>query len=426
METSQIESVIVENVRKLTQHPSFLAWKESKPIAHKDIILINNSFVFRDVKTIKAKEFLSIIDNEETFEDDIAIARGIQFNVDFKHISSKSTNLQDIEPLSSQITPQLEKLGQLVFLLIGEILDTEIIEVHMNHSSFSTVAWDPTMQDIVRIETDRILVSRTDDEDLVWNILETQLQNEENSISEGLKEALGVALDKLQDHAVAHVRIPQPGEEIRSGMTDAILVVLREQRDEYSAAISELGDSNLSVSSLNDILRIAYNFASDATGYLRLIVSICDLKPVVLWGTIAEHYTLSEAFNSLPWSRSRQKASLKNYTQSIADARNSAFHNLFPFRKSLRVPLSEEALGTPELQLFSEHTKKKNNQLTYDDKALVDVLLEFTRARERRLPLSFWQKYLDVMNATITLFESTSRFLKTLATARLDKKSIRI
>jgi hypothetical protein len=145
-------------------------------------------------------------------------------------------------------------------------------------------------------------------------------------------------------------------------------------------------------SALNDVLRIGYNFASDATGYLRLIVSVCDLKPIVLWGTISE--------------------------QSIADARNNAFHNLFPFQKSLRVPLPEAALGEPQLQIFSEHAKKSNNPLTYKDKELVDVLMDFSRAREQSLSITFWEKDLDVMNATISLFQRTNEFIRVHAETR--------
>lgn len=386
-----------------------------------DVLLINNSFVFRDdVKTNKADAFLSLVVEDPAAEPDIAIARGVRFNVDFKRMASASTNLPALDPLGTQIAPQLEQLGHLVFLLIGEVEDTEVIESPLNHGAFSIVVLDPTIREIAQVETNRIVVSRTDDENLIWNAVATQFATGGIEIPIGLRDALGVALDHLQDQAVARVRIPQPGEGVAAGITDAILEVLREQRDEYAVAVDACaGGGATSGSSLNDVLRIAYNFASDATGYLRLIVSVCDLKPIVLWGTIAEHYALSEAFHSLPWSRSKRKPSLKNYQQSIADARNSAFHNLFLFRKSLRVPLPEAALGAPELQIFSEHTKKSGNQLTYKDKELVDVLMEFTRARERSLPTSFWQKNLDVMNATISLFERTSEFAKMLASARV-------
>lgn len=114
----------------------------------------------------------------------------------------------------------------------------------------------------------------------------------------------------------------------------------------------------------------------------------------------------------------KTKALPKQLPENDPDARNSAFHNLFPFRKSLKVPLPDAALGTPELRIFAQHTKKSENQLTYRDKELVDVLLEFTRARERRVSLSFWQKNLEVMDAMIRLFQRTNEFLKLLVDAR--------
>lgn len=401
------------------EHSNFISWRERENLNPGDAVLINNSFVFRDVKTNKADEFLAIVFNDRSTCPDIAIMGDVRFNVDFKRIPSSSINSAATTPLISCIGPQLERLGHLVFLLIGEVQDTEVLEVPLNHSAFTSVFWDPTRADPAHIEDDHVIVTRTDDELLVWNILETALTESGDQVPDGLREALGVALDKLQDLAVAKVRIPQAGEEIPMGITDSILTVLREQRDEYRQAVSGLtGGAPETGSSLNDVLRLAYNFASDATGYLRLIVSVCDLKPIVLWGTIAEHYALSVAFHSLPWGRSNRKPSLKNYQQSIGDARNSAFHNLFPFRKTLRVPLPESALSGPELQIFSEHSKKSSNQLTYNDKELVDVLVEFTRARERRLPVAFWENNLEVMNATIALFEKTNQFLKMLAAVR--------
>jgi hypothetical protein len=289
----------------------------------------------------------------------------------------------------------------------------------MKTGEYATVVWDPTIPEVARLDGDRIVVNRTDDEELIWRVLHQDPVIAGADDLHLLRQNLGIALDKLQDQALAQVRIPQPGEEIGMGITDAILAVLREQRNEYARALQPgtTGDTAVAPTP-NDVLRIAYNFASDATTFLRLIVSICDLKPIVLWGTIAEHFELAEAFNSLPWSRSTHKPSLKSYQQAIGDARNSAFHNLFPFRKSLRISLPEMALGAPELQIFSEHTKKSQNQLTYRDRELVDVLIEFTRARERSLSLSFWAKNLKVMDATVNLFQRTNDFVKALSRVR--------
>jgi len=73
-----------------------------------------------------------------------------------------------------------------------------------------------------------------------------------------------------------------------------------EQRAQYTDSLVALRFLEVQTFKLKRDLAFAYNFASDATGYLNLIVSICDLRPLVLWGTIAEHLTLSEAFRGLP------------------------------------------------------------------------------------------------------------------------------
>lgn len=415
----RIEELIRNSVRRLTEDPTFLAWKDEEEPAPADIIVINNSFVFHDVKTNKAEEYLCLVLNEPSEPPTLGVALGMRINADFKRVAAKSKNPPQLHPLATAVSSQLAKLGHLVFLLVGEVLDKEILEVALNQQRFRAVVWDPTLASVAVVDGDRIVVSQTGDEDAVWAVVSNDLTEQGEDAPQSLRDALGIALDKLQEQAVARVIIPSAGEALRFGITDAILTVLREQRDQYTAAVARGGAGGIEAqSALNDVLRIAYNFASDAIGFLRLVVSVCDLKPVVLWGTIAEHFALARAFRSMPWSRSRSKPSLNNYQQTIGDARNSAFHNLFPFRKSLRVALPEAALGAPELQIFSEYTKKRENQLTYQDKELVEVLLEFTRARERSLSLTFWQKNLDLMNATITLFERTNDFVKILAETR--------
>lgn len=419
MASPNVEVAIKDSVRRLTDSPGFTAWRDAESPKPGDVLLVNNSFVFRDVKTNKADAYIALTVSDAGADAEASIVTGVRFNSDFKRMVGTSSNLPARIPITSAVEVQLAQLGHLVFLLIGEVHDTEIVETHIDHADYSAAIWDPSSHDVVRVDGDRIVVNRTDDEEAVWSGVEAHYATLGESAPAELRVAVGISLDKLQDQAVASVAIPAPGETPGYGITDAILSVLREQRDQYALAVERcVAGGPDAPAALNDVLRISYNFASDATGFLRLIVSVCDLKPLVLWGTVAEHYALSLAFHALPWSRSKTKPSLKNYQQAIADARNSAFHNLFPFRKSLRVPLPEAALGAPQLQIFSEHAKKTSNQLTYQDKQLVDVLLEFTRARERSLSLTFWQRNLDVMNATITLFERTSDLVKLLASTR--------
>ena len=67
------------------------------------------------------------------------------------------------------------------------------------------------------------------------------------------------------------------------------------------------------------------------------------------------------------------------------------------------------------LRIFSEHSRKKENDLTYQDKEMVDLLKEFTITREHAVPSGFWPRNLEVMDATIELFQGVSETLKLLA-----------
>ena len=422
MAVSDIVEYINLSIEMLINHPGFTDWASNQTLSPGGHVVVNNSFVFRDVKTVKSEKYLALTVNENNrFDIKPSIAKGLRFNLDFKHYPSEYISFSYTD-LDTEVEQEMAQLGYLLFILIGHIEDQTILTVPLGNKAFKSVFWDPTLDELFRIDGEQIIVHETHDEDALWQKITEHYKSTGDKIPDGLQEAFGVALDKLQEQAQAELRIPPIGKSSQRGITDAIVEVLREQRNQYSEALARFEGSDSSDSTaLNEVLRIAYNFASDAIGYLKLIVSICDLKPLVLWGTIAEHHVLSEAFRHLPWTRSRNKPSLKNYNLNVADARNSTFHNLFPFRKTLNVHLPERALRGAELHIFSEYTKKKENLLTYKDKALVDVLVGFTRARERRVAPRFWRQNLKVMNATIALFAKTSEFVKVLhANARAN------
>lgn len=413
MSQVQVCEAIRQNTSRLLKHPSFEQWAKSETLEAGDYIIVNNSFVFRDVKTKKSEYYLClVVDNNGNIPPDPKIATGVRLNSDLKRFSVRSKNLPALTDLEQAVSQEMARLGQIIFLLIGEVRDIVITEP-VGHTAFSSVRWDPFSSQLFLVSGNEIIVSEIHDEEAIWSAIEQYFQSTGQGVPTGLREAIGVALDKLHDKAIAEVEIPPFGTTPRAGITDAIVTVLEDQRNYYEQVLRQyLRGKDTSL--FNEILRISYNFASDATSYIRLIVSICDLKPVVLWGTIAEHYALSEAFRNLPWTRTRNKPSLENYERTVADARNSAFHHLFPFRKTLRIPLPDTALQGAELRIFSEHTRKKENRLRYPDEELVDILKEFTRAREQRPSDRFWQQNLQVMDATIELFRRTSDFIKVL------------
>lgn len=415
---SSLETVVEDEVKRLAQHKSFKAWKKEQQLKPGGLVIVNNSFVFRDVDTNKAEEYIAlrVADTGDlTFPP--AIASGFRINLDLKYLPPTSS-LPATRSLKAALADGMKHLGELVFILIGDVEDSRVLREQVNHADFDEIAWTPSLKDSVRVDGRRIEVGQVHDEDATWSSLEKHYGDSGQPVPEGLREAVGVALDKLQQSAAADLVIPKVGQSVRSGITDQIVAVLREQMKQYGTALSRLTRSPNDSTAHNEILRLAYNFASDATGYLNLIVSVCDLKPLVLWGTVSHHYALSEAFRHLPWTRSRNKPSMKNYVETISDARNSAFHNLFPFRKSLNVQLTGSALAGAELRIFSEHGRKKDNVLSYRDKPLVDVLTVFTRARERRVTTRFWKQNLEVMAEAVGLFEATDRFVKAVHAAR--------
>jgi hypothetical protein len=407
---------IRQSISRLLSHDGFKNWLRNENVEAGDHILVNNSFVFRDVSTTKSEFYLAMIVNSrgKVDPDDPKIASGIRINSDFRRYSCRSRNLPTLIDLDQAVASEISKLGSIIFLLIGQVKDDLIFEEQVNHSAFGLIRWDPSISQEVDISGNRVTVRDAYNEDEIWRYIEEYFRSQNQNVPSGLHEAISIALDKLQIEAIADVEIPPFGAPPpKEGITDAIVQALREHRKQYGDALNQY-QAGQSPSALNEILRIAYNFATDATKYIRLIVSICDLKPIVLWGTIAEHYALSEEFKSLPRTRSQKKALLSEYESIIADARNSAFHHLFPFRKTLRASV---ALQKSELFMFSEHTRRGRNQLVYQDKELIDLFLQFTRAREARPPDRFWQQNLRVIDATINLFERTSDFLKSLHSA---------
>lgn len=410
-----IEQAVRRRVNAFISRAGISSQDKALAFKPKDLLLINNSFVFREKRTIKTKKSEKYVCVHVTsggnFSRSPRVATGISINSDFKRIPARDTNKLNLVPLKDALKSELYRLGNLVFILIGHIDDTVINRHAIQNSDYSELVWDPSSKDSVKLTAPTITISDARNEFEVWAQIEVEFSRLEADIPEGLPDAFALAIEKLKDEAVANLVLPSHGNMHSPNMTESIVQVLQEQRDEYVDALTKSRNEKM-VS--NDILRIAYNFASDAITFIRLIVSICDLKPVVLWGTMDKHFALAEALRNLPWHRHRNKPALSNYRATIADARNSAFHNLFPFRKSLDVSLPEDSLQEAKMRIFSEHTKKKHNVLLYQDKELVDLLFEFTRARDRQVSLQFWESNLKVMDATIELCDATGDFLAEL------------
>jgi len=410
---------IAGSARQITESHEFIEWSESHSLHAGDIIGLNNSYLHRVGRVSKSDRYLGLVVQEEGGLPVVpVVVDGVHFHTPFSQFRPGHGNAPAIVPLYDAIEVERESLGDLVFILIGVVQDTVRLSDPINHGLFDVLTLDPTISTDLTIQGREVTIRSTFDEERLWGLLveeQTKLGHPVGQDS-ALRQAFEVSLDALAAGSYARLVFPSEIGTDTDCVLRSIVKVLEEELEAYGAALKKChGDPDVDPYAFNEILRISYNFASDATTLIRLISNVCDLKPLLLWATLGEHYALSNALASLPWTRTATKPSLEAYARVIGDARNKAFHNLFPFRKTLEVELPTTALKNVSLRLFSEFGNKKTaNELRYQDKELVDVLMQFTRARERRAPASFWRTNFEVMEATVALFAKVEAVLNHL------------
>jgi len=316
------------------------------------------------------------------------------------------------------ITQQKKALGQLVFGLIGIVNEDRRVEVTPQSGSIKRIVWNPSASKLLAIAGDAVEIKSVDDEETLWAAYQRAADAAGLTVLPQTQAEFAEALDTLLGLGAASLRLPDGDTRARIGVLDTIVKALREHVSAYTTALAKYNRAQAAdarKTHFNEVLRVAYAFSQEASTLLKLIVSVCDLKPLVLWPTIDRHHQLSEALKSLPWTRSRRKPSLKGYIELVGDARNRAFHNVFPFDKALHFELPQGALAGAELRIFSEFgSRSHGNELNFHDKPLAEVMLAFTRARQRPTPDAFWQKNEGVMNCMIDLFADTNEVLKQL------------
>jgi hypothetical protein len=420
---ASIEECVVRAVRRIEAHQEFQNWLSGEHTASGDLITINNSFVFRDVKTEKASLYLAAEmgpGGRLKMPPSIAALPARQ-NVDFRRFAGQQVRPVR-QPLVPSIAQQKQALGQLIFGLIGSVTEDRPVEVTLGSGSIKRIAWNPSASKLLSIAGDTVELKSVEDEDALWTAYRRAADAAGVTVSPQTQAEFAEALDTLLGLGAASLRLPDSDARIRSGVLDTIVKALRENVSAYTTALGKYTRAQAAdarKSHFNEVLRVAYAFSQEASALLRLIVSVCDLKPLVLWATIDRHHELSEALKSLPWTRSRRKASLKGYIELVGDARNRAFHNVFPFDKALHFELPHGALAGAELRIFSEFgSRSHGNELNFHDKPLAEVMLGFTRARHRPTPDAFWQKNEDVMNRMVDLFADTNDVLKDLYAER--------
>jgi len=418
---TQIKNAIEGSVTELTKSAAFSDWLEQQNLADGDVVILNNSFIYRKpvIKTSKNEQYLCLkvrigkLDTSKIF-----VAKTGEINSDFKLFSARSSNLPQLVSLDQAIQGERRRLGRLVFVLIGKLEDVPT-NVSVQHGSVRELRFEPDAKsEAAVIDTGKggkaIVVNQIVDPESAWNAVNADLERELGEDMSGLETAFGEAFEKLRDEARLKLVLPAPGQ---SATDNSFMRRLREsvskQREEYCAALQKCAKNGGAANSyLRDVMRIAYNFADDAIKVLHLLVSVADVKPLVLWCTIHQHLAVAQAFRNLPWTSSRKKPSLERYREIIAGARNRAFHNLFAFDRTIEADLMGVDVKARRLTLLPAHGRRKATiPFDYDDREMVEILADLTRAPEVVVPLEFWRKNTAVMESFEKLMESTENAL---------------
>jgi hypothetical protein len=322
---------------------------------------------------------------------------------------STTTDSFTLTALPSAVEEQLRSFGDLAFLLVGAVDGTQDTEFEIGGlpNRIKSVVWRPTVT-ACAVETDgtfaRLIVPTVDDE---AGIVEFCRANG-HCTSDDHKTALLKSLDAIRQNAVSRLELPPRGTAVPDGgFLDQIVTAMRRQMRIYDDASSGLVGAPPA-----DILRIAYNVASDALQIVQLCLAVHDLKPLVQWLTIHSSSALFDRLHALlPYSTAK-KPDLELFASLVKDARNREFHNALPYVRTLESSLPSSSIRAVQVRFMSEFGRSGENRMRFEDDELLDLLFGITRAKQRPLPLTFWSDAGRVMHAMVDLVEATSSALK--------------
>lgn len=424
-----LNNMVVKSIRSVVRTGAFSDWFKQQKANDGDVIIINNSFIYRKplIKTSKNPQYLSLtVKAKQPDLSHVHIVGPGDLNSDFKLLAAKSGNIPAFESLSVALQKEIKKVGRLVLVLIGE-LEESSATVPVDHALVKELTFDPLAKASVVIEKagnkKAIIVNQLTDPETAWNAIRSEFKQDGNGDSSNFEKPFASAFEQLQEEARLALNLPRPATT-KSGTQTSFIARLRqsvgEQRKLYEDALDKCSGKNSDGDvHRRDVMRIAYNFADDAVRILQLLVGIADLKGVLLWCTIKEHFDVAEAFRKLPWTKSTKKPSLERYREIISGARNRAFHNLLAFDRTIRASLAGVQVNALSLTLLPPHGRRKGTPpFDYEDREMVEILTELTRAPEVAVPFEFWEKNAVVMECFEKLLERTEDALWALNQAR--------
>ena len=373
-------------------------------------LLVNSSFLYREkslVKTRQSSKRLVVTvsgDGQHPHVDDVQVVDGMDLKKHYSILADPPGT--QVTTLGDSVSAALLSVGDIIFVLMGTMRGIRRVEQPVKAQSVRTLRLDPSLTNEFELVAGACAIkSVLPIEDVLDNV------RAELGCGASLQEddcrAIAKAYDVLLHEAVTEVVIPM-GREVEANDTvlGRIVAALREQTREYESALKVHEERLEDRRALHEVLRIAYNFSTDALQIVFLFMSMCDLKPLLFWSTVDKQWALHRAFASLPWSALGRKEKVEEYRDIISAARNQAFHHVLPFDTTVEVDLSNVDVRAERMRLFAPYGEKQERGVRLKDQDLADVFAQFSRAKQRPVSTAFWRANLRVMEATTDLADS--------------------
>ncbi|MHB8288803.1 MAG: hypothetical protein ACYDEY_06125 [Acidimicrobiales bacterium] len=410
---------VVDECELLLASDAFDAWKAAQTLQVGDLIACNNSFLYREGQSTTKSTFylgIEVSDGLNFTLPPVVVTANSRINSQFKRLAARELSKYNISDLDTALREQLLGLGSIVFSLAGRIGDAEAAEAPLAKvAGVDLLKYVPGQMSRAEVSDSVIMLSSIADLDVSWSAVQAAVAGTDGIDAGALGEAFEAAFHALQEASTRPVDLADVTEDAPSILSN-VLERMEQQVKAFATALEQHQRSPDDNDIYNELLRVAYNFADGARAFLRLMVGVCDLKPVIFWLTVFEQVELAQRFEKLPFSLvGKGKPSLERYRSVIADSRNQAFHDLFAFDHPFRVKLHSDALRSPELRLFREYAKRGDSALNFEDRGLVDLLASLTRTPERPVPVGFWQGNKDVMTSVVDTVRALRQALIVIA-----------
>jgi hypothetical protein len=371
-------------------------------------LLINSSFLSRDkrsVRTLQSTKRLVTrlaVNGKRIGAGAVSIADDRKITAHYRLLPPQ--DISSLVSLEDAVARELAAIGDLLFVLIGKVEGLRPWDQLVESESVKLLRLDPSLgTDFEKIDFNCYGVRKILPVEELLDSIGHDLR-ESGGLSSRDRQGVAMAYEKLLDAATTLVTVPtgltvRPKETILGQIVDS----LRIQTNEYRSALQALRNAPEDRGAQNEVLRLAYNFSTDALPLISLFMSICDLKPLVFWCTVDKQWALRRAFGSLPWAALGRKESMEDYRNIVSGARNSAFHHLLPFEATLEIDLTQVDVRAETIRLFAPYGQKNGSGVRLKDQALADLLGDFSRAKQRPVSIGFWQANLRLVEAASDL-----------------------